>query len=609
MAPTIIYVHGNGNQIAADRLRSEWDHALFGRDLGTASRMAYWARLRYAAPRGEAAGLEAAAAADPAQMFLSPEAFADDVLGEARQDQGLAAEAAGDDQQLKKWLLRMVYTADALANGEAGGPVTEALPLPRRLRLAAFRALVKNAFTDVYAYFFGGMRDPMRTVVEDALKNAGAPLVVVGHSLGTIVAYEALRRVGSQADVRLFVTAGSPLGVREVQDLLQEPLRVPDGVREWRNVNDALDLVALDHRIRPEYAPAERCTDFIVSNGSDNHHGIGEYLATAPIRDAIRPVFTGETAPITTGGGLRSVSKPVTPVVVPEAGPAAEAPVATTGSTGTEPDEPSRSAAVLVGKGKSAPLRRAAIAETVIGPTDERVRIFDTHLSPWRMICSLRLTGPSGAGAIGTGWFIGPRTVLTAGHCVFSNHFFGGWASQIQVIPGRNGPGDSPISTPFGRVSSTNFSSVSQWVETEDPDYDIGCVHLAEDQDLGNQVGWFSLAAPSADDLAGFLVNISGYPADRGAGQEQYFARNRVLRVTERRIFYEVDTFGGQSGAPVWIHEDENAPPRAVGVHAYGTGGTPTDLGITANSAPRITPEVLETLAEWVRQDGGWPQT
>ena len=57
----------------------------------------------------------------------------------------------------------------------------------------------------------------------------------------------------------------------------------------------------------------------------------------------------------------------------------------------------------------------------------------------------------------------------------------------------------------------------------------------------------------------------------------------------------------------MWIHEAEQSPPLAVGVHAYGVGGTPADLGITANSAPRIIPEVLDRLAGGVEQDGGWP--
>ena len=106
-------------------------------------------------------------------------------------------------------------------------------------------------------------------------------------------------------------------------------------------------------------------------------------------------------------------------------------------------------------------------------------------------------------------------------------------------------------------------------------------------------------------ELQGYLVNVSGYPADRGVGTEQYHHRNRVLRVTDRRVFYDVDTYGGQSGAPVWIHESEGAPPLAIAIHAYGVGGSPT--GLEANSAPRIIPEVLDRIREWVDADGGWP--
>ena len=45
----------------------------------------------------------------------------------------------------------------------------------------------------------------------------------------------------------------------------------------------------------------------------------------------------------------------------------------------------------------------------------------------------------------------------------------------------------------------------------------------------------------------------------------------------------------------------------AVGIHAYGIGGTPGSLGITANSAPRIIPEVFDTISGWIEQDGGLP--
>ncbi|GIE82291.1 hypothetical protein Aph02nite_82410 [Actinoplanes philippinensis] len=278
-------------------------------------------------------------------------------------------------------------------------------------------------------------------------------------------------------------------------------------------------------------------------------------------------------------------------------------PSATPGSAGTASGELSRSVRFLSVKGRSGPLLPPF--ESIIG-RDERVRIVDTDLSPWRMICSLQMRGPSGSGAIGTGWLVGPRTVLTAGHCVFSTSFFGGWAATIDVIPGRNGSGPAAESEPFGRVTSTSFSSVDRWQSNEDADYDIGCIHLAEP--IGETVGWFPIGVRPAEQLEGFQVNISGYPGDRGNGTAQFHGNNRIVQVSERRLFYEVDTFGGQSGAPVWIYEnDDTTRPLAVGVHAYGTGGTPATLGITANSAPRITPDVLALVTEWVAQDGGWP--
>jgi V8-like Glu-specific endopeptidase len=296
---------------------------------------------------------------------------------------------------------------------------------------------------------------------------------------------------------------------------------------------------------------------------------------------------------------LTSVHKPSAAFEMAEVAPAP--PPATPAGLGVTTGEESRSFRLLVAKGPAEP---PPAFESVIG-TDERVRILDTDLAPWRMIAALRMRGPSGAGAIGTGWLIGPRTVLTAGHCVYSTHFFGGWATSIEVIPGLRGAGADPDLRPYGSVTGDRFSSVDRWTQHEDADFDYGCIHL--DQPLGDTVGWFGLAAMAPEQLSGFKVNVAGYPADRGAGNELYHAAARVLSVTERRVFYDVDTFGGQSGAPVWIHETEGSPPVAVGIHAYGTGGTPANMNLTANSAPRIIPEVLDKLKEWVEQDGGWP--
>ena len=160
---------------------------------------------------------------------------------------------------------------------------------------------------------------------------------------------------------------------------------------------------------------------------------------------------------------LKSVSKPVSPFERLEA---AAPKRVTRGRAGSANPEASRSFKHLIVKGKGGPIRPPF--ESVID-RDDRVRILDTELAPWRMIRAFRMQGGSGAGAIGTGWFIGPRTVITAGHCVFSNYFFGGWASTIEVTPGLNGNGSDASARPYGSVSSTRFSSVDRWVEKEEP--------------------------------------------------------------------------------------------------------------------------------------------
>jgi hypothetical protein len=132
----------------------------------------------------------------------------------------------------------------------------------------------------------------MRASLRDTIAGISGPLIVIGHSLGSIIAYDVLRELEQEAqEIPLFVTAGSPLGVTEVQDLVVQDLRVPAGVTAWRNVADGRDLVALDRTIRPEYDPEERCSDFLVVNDSSNHHGIRQYLSLPPVRDAVATLF------------------------------------------------------------------------------------------------------------------------------------------------------------------------------------------------------------------------------------------------------------------------------------------------------------------------------
>jgi hypothetical protein len=302
MSPAVIYVHGNGNKARREVLKEEWDKALFGQDMGETSRVAYFAHLRYPTPLpdpefDEVDQMPASFLESVGPMGVEPAELVAETLAEASASDGTApgpeAETTSDANadRLRGWLQEMAYVADAVVEGEDQvGP--EMLPLPRDARVAAFRALVKVTFKDVYAYFFGGFKDRMRATLREALAGTTGPVIVIAHSLGSIIAYDVLREPGqANLDCPLFVTVGSPLGVTEVQDVVERELEVPAAVTAWRNVADGRDLVALDRTIRPEYDPAHRCTDFLVVNDSPNHHGIRQYLASRPVQESVRMLF------------------------------------------------------------------------------------------------------------------------------------------------------------------------------------------------------------------------------------------------------------------------------------------------------------------------------
>ena len=264
---------------------------------------------------------------------------------------------------------------------------------------------------------------------------------------------------------------------------------------------------------------------------------------------------------------------------------------------GQAPDTKSRAAQHYLVRGtRCQPLRQPSSAlESLLGDIDRRKHILETDLTPWRMICCLEIESANGLPYVGTGWFAGPRTIITAGHCVFDPVELGGWARQIRVIPARNGDTE----TPFGASASKTFSTSDRWQQAQDPDYDYAAIHLSED--LGAKPGHFGIGVLPDAELQGRLVNVSGYPTTPGDGKLQYFHANRVKAVTARRVFYDIDTMGGQSGSPVWAYLDGSEEPVVIGIHAYGIGGTPAALNVVANSGPRILPEVLELIRTWIQ--------
>lgn len=222
------------------------------------------------------------------------------------------------------------------------------------------------------------------------------------------------------------------------------------------------------------------------------------------------------------------------------------------------------------------------VAEVVIG-RDDRVQITNTTAYPWRTICSLIITARDGSRWIGTGWLVGPRTVITAGHCVYM-HRRGGWTRSIEVIPGRNGS-----RRPYGSCTSASFRSVKGWARKKKRSHDYGAIILPRNCAYGNRLGYFGYA--NLRSLLGLKVNLSGYPGDKPRGTQWWHAR-RIKWVTPRTIVYNIDTAGGQSGAPVW--RLRRGKRHVVGIHTNGSA--------SGNSATRITKPVFKNIKRWKKE-------
>jgi hypothetical protein len=171
-------------------------------------------------------------------------------------------------------------------------------------------AVLGKLLKDLHLYYEDGdIRAKLRnSLTEVLLANQGKEIMVVSHSMGSIVAYDALTLLGQTHpgfEVDYFVTIGSPLGLPHVRAKIVEEfthrvevknrVRTPTVVKKrWLNYADRRDPVALDVKLSDDYsgnAGGVKCEDDLVNNDyrikkrgekeeSRNHHKSYGYLRT-----------------------------------------------------------------------------------------------------------------------------------------------------------------------------------------------------------------------------------------------------------------------------------------------------------------------------------------
>jgi hypothetical protein len=171
-------------------------------------------------------------------------------------------------------------------------------------KTGASELVIERFFTDV-AYYLDvpQIRRLVLDIVVADVRRAAAEhdrVVLLTHSLGTVVGYDLFDSIRNTVDVPLFITAGAPLGLPVVQRSLLPPSKASgkrpgpsvDGVAvPWLNAYDVRDFVALASPLAGFYtAPLQEERTF---NASDPH-SIQDYLADPDVARPIGRVLAGK---------------------------------------------------------------------------------------------------------------------------------------------------------------------------------------------------------------------------------------------------------------------------------------------------------------------------
>ena len=198
-----------------------------------------------------------------------------------------------------------------------------------------------------------------------------------------------------------------------------------------------------------------------------------------------------------------------------------------------------------------------------------------------------------------TGYLIDANSVLTAGHCSYDGGTGeAGVIESADFFPGRN-RSNGVVQNPFGSCAMTAVWAPDRWVDDGRAAHDYSVQQL--DCTIGNSTGWFGLfALEGTNAFAGRRLRVEGYPGDRNFGSRWKMA-GLVQRSSINTLHYPMDTYGGQSGSPLFKwNRPSCGGPCSAGVHAYGAGGNPP-----TNSGPRLTKGRIGVITAVAAENGG----
>ncbi|MCD6116010.1 hypothetical protein J7K93_03255 [bacterium] len=172
--------------------------------------------------------------------------------------------------------------------------------------------LIKHLFKDLNVYYSpesaddNGVREKIQNRLFDVLyKNRKKKIMLIAHSMGSIIAYDVLFKKQDILNIDTFVTIGSPLGIPVIMEKIKKEHRlrnsvktlpIPESIKgQWINLYDPEDKIPLKYTLASKYRKNKsgvKVKDQLVYNdyvfkNRENHHKSFGYLRTSKISDLI----------------------------------------------------------------------------------------------------------------------------------------------------------------------------------------------------------------------------------------------------------------------------------------------------------------------------------
>ncbi|MCK4551568.1 MAG: trypsin-like serine protease [Tenericutes bacterium] len=181
--------------------------------------------------------------------------------------------------------------------------------------------------------------------------------------------------------------------------------------------------------------------------------------------------------------------------------------------------------------------------------SDTRVQITNTTIHPYTYIGRIEFHwDTNGDGTVdtytyGTGFLEGPDVLTTAGHAVY-NASWGGFPSGIKYYPAI----DEWTNQPFGYAGWSSITVSQNYVNNQSVDYDWAIIVLSSN--VGASTGWFGKGWSSGS-LNNKEISVTGYPGDKPSWT-MWKGDGKITSTLTYRLRHNVDTYTGQSGAPMY---------------------------------------------------------